>query len=38
LTLEDAALALDISPATAKRDCELARAWLTREFQRSGEA
>lgn len=33
LTIEEAAEALEISPATAKRDWALARAWLHRELQ-----
>ena len=32
LTIEEAALVLDISPATAKRDWRTARAWLNREL------
>ena len=40
LTVEEAAEALDISPATVKRDWAMAKAWLTREIQRErkGEA
>jgi len=34
LTVEEAAEALDISPATVKRDWAMAKAWLTREIQR----
>lgn len=34
LTIEEAAGSLDISPATAKRDWNLARAWLHRELSR----
>lgn len=33
LSVEDTAAALDISPATVKRDWTLARAWLYREMQ-----
>jgi RNA polymerase sigma-70 factor (ECF subfamily) len=32
LSVEEAAAALDISPATVKRDWTLARAWLRREL------
>jgi RNA polymerase sigma factor (TIGR02999 family) len=32
LTIEEAAVALDISPATVKRDWAMARAWLSREM------
>lgn len=32
LTIEDTASALDVSPATVKRDWSLARAWLFREL------
>jgi RNA polymerase sigma factor (TIGR02999 family) len=32
LSIEDAARALDVSPATAKRDWAFARAWLQRRF------
>lgn len=35
LTIEETAEALDISPATVKRDWNLARAWLNRELRRS---
>jgi RNA polymerase sigma factor (TIGR02999 family) len=35
LTIEDAAAALGISPATAKRDWTFARAWLARKIQRA---
>ena len=35
LTVEETAVALEISPATVKRDWNLARAWLTREVKRS---
>jgi RNA polymerase sigma factor (TIGR02999 family) len=34
LSIEDTAAALDLSPATVKRDWALARAWLFRELQR----
>ncbi len=34
LTVEETALALDISPATVKRDWNMAKAWLTRELGR----
>lgn len=33
LSVEETAVALDISPATVKRDWTLARAWLYREMQ-----
>jgi RNA polymerase sigma factor (sigma-70 family) len=33
-SLEKTARALDISPATVKRDWTFARAWLVRELQR----
>jgi RNA polymerase sigma factor (TIGR02999 family) len=33
LSIEEAALVLDVSPATAKRDWTLARAWLYRELR-----
>ena len=33
LSVEETALALDISPATVKRDWTFARAWLMREMQ-----
>ena len=33
MSIEDTALALDMSTATVKRDWMLARAWLTRELQ-----
>jgi len=33
LTVEETATALDLSPATVKRDWSLARAWLYRELQ-----
>jgi RNA polymerase sigma factor (sigma-70 family) len=36
LTVEDTAAALNISPATVKRDWMLARAWLYREIQVHG--
>ena len=32
LTIEEAALALSVSPSTAKRDWRTAKAWLTREI------
>jgi RNA polymerase sigma factor (TIGR02999 family) len=35
LTVEETAVALEISPATVKRDWTLAKAWLTRELRRS---
>lgn len=35
LTVEETAVALAISPATVKRDWNMARAWLTREMGRS---
>lgn len=35
LTVEETAAALEISPATVKRDWNMARAWLTREMGRS---
>jgi RNA polymerase sigma factor (TIGR02999 family) len=34
LTIEEAAAALDISPATVKRDWAMARAWLSREMKK----
>jgi len=34
LNIEETATALDISPATVKRDWNLARAWLNREMKR----
>lgn len=34
LTVEETAAALDISPATVKRDWNMAKAWLTREVGR----
>jgi RNA polymerase sigma factor (TIGR02999 family) len=34
LTIEEAAEALDISPATVKRDWSMARAWLSREMKK----
>lgn len=34
LTVEETAIALDISPATVKRDWSMAKAWLTREVGR----
>lgn len=33
MSIEETAVALDISPATVKRDWTLARAWLNREMQ-----
>ncbi len=33
MSVEETAEALDISPATVKRDWTLARAWLNRELQ-----
>lgn len=35
LSIEETAAALDLSPATVKRDWSFARAWLLREMQRS---
>lgn len=35
LSVEETAAALDISPATVKRDWNMAKAWLTREVGRS---
>jgi DNA-directed RNA polymerase specialized sigma24 family protein len=35
LTVEETAAALEISPATVKRDWSMAKAWLTREVGRS---
>ena len=32
MSIEDTAAALDVSPATVKRDWEVARAWLNREL------
>ncbi len=37
LTLEETAVALDISPATVKREWTLARAWLNRELGETNE-
>jgi RNA polymerase sigma factor (TIGR02999 family) len=34
LTIEETAEALDISPATVKRDWVMARAWLSREMKK----
>ncbi len=34
LTIEEAAEALDLSPATVKRDWAMARAWLSREMKK----
>jgi DNA-directed RNA polymerase specialized sigma24 family protein len=36
LSIEDAAAAMEISPATAKRDWSFARAWLLAEIGRRG--
>ncbi len=36
LNVEDTALALNISPATVKRDWSFARAWLLREMKQHG--
>jgi RNA polymerase sigma factor (TIGR02999 family) len=38
LNIEEAAESLDISPATAKREWRLARAWLRRELGGGGDA
>jgi RNA polymerase sigma factor (TIGR02999 family) len=35
LTVEETAVALEVSPATVKRDWNMAKAWLTREVGRS---
>jgi RNA polymerase sigma factor (TIGR02999 family) len=35
LTVEETAVALEVSPSTVKRDWTLAKAWLTRELRRS---
>ncbi len=35
LTVEETSVVLDISPATVKRDWNMAKAWLTREVGRS---
>jgi RNA polymerase sigma factor (TIGR02999 family) len=35
LTVEETAVALEISPATVKRDWNMAKAWLTREMGRA---
>jgi DNA-directed RNA polymerase specialized sigma24 family protein len=32
MSVDDTAVALDISPATVKRDWTVARAWLNREM------
>ena len=37
MSVDETALALDISPATVKRSWTFARAWLMREMQRRGE-
>jgi DNA-directed RNA polymerase specialized sigma24 family protein len=36
MTIEETAAALEVSPATAKRDWALLRAWLSRELGRAG--
>ena len=36
LSVEETAAALDLSPATVKRDWSFARAWLMRDMQRQG--
>jgi RNA polymerase sigma factor (TIGR02999 family) len=36
MTIEETAIALDISPATVKRDWTLLRAWLARELSAGG--
>ena len=36
LTVEETAAALQISPATVKRDWNMAKAWLMREVERCG--
>jgi RNA polymerase sigma-70 factor (ECF subfamily) len=36
LTIEETAMALGISPATVKRDWNVARAWLFQQIQRGG--
>jgi RNA polymerase sigma factor (sigma-70 family) len=33
MSIEDTAVALELSPATVKRDWALARAWLNRELR-----
>jgi DNA-directed RNA polymerase specialized sigma24 family protein len=33
MSIEQTAIALNISPATVKRDCAMAQAWLYRELQ-----
>jgi DNA-directed RNA polymerase specialized sigma24 family protein len=38
MNIEDAAQALDISPATAKRDWAFARAWLQERVQSRRDA
>ena len=38
MSIEDTATVLGVSPATAKRDWVLARAWLYREMQRIGDS
>lgn len=37
LTVEETAAALNISPATVKRDWSVAKAWLMRELQKTAE-
>jgi DNA-directed RNA polymerase specialized sigma24 family protein len=34
MTLEETAELLDISPATVKRDWQIARAWLRQQLER----
>jgi RNA polymerase sigma factor (TIGR02999 family) len=36
MSIEETAMALNVSPATAKRDWKLLRAWLERELNRDG--
>jgi DNA-directed RNA polymerase specialized sigma24 family protein len=36
LTVEETAVALQVSPETVMRDWRLAKAWLTRELNRDG--
>jgi len=36
LTIEETAQALEVSPATVKRDWKMAKAWLAREMRRGG--
>jgi hypothetical protein len=33
MSIDETARALDVSPATVKRDWQMARAWLNRELQ-----